>query len=819
MSKIKLLLIAITLIISYVATAQTNGTITGTIKDGGNQQVIDAATISLLRVKDSSLVKISLSDKGGNFSFEHLKTGNYLVKVTSIDHLKVFSNTISVNDDQVINVGTLQLISSTKSLKEVVVETKKPLIERKIDKTILNVDALISNAGSTALDVLEKAPGVSVDKDGNISLKGKQGVHIMLDGKPSYLSGEQLTNLLKNMPASAIEQIEIMTNPSAKYDASGNSGIINIKTKKSKLQGFNGSVSSSYIQGVYPKFNEALNLNYRKGKINVFLNMNYSTWIGYHDLHINRNFRNSVTKQLETIFDQQSYMTNSSHYQSLKSGIDFYKNKKTTLGVVFSGFINPLENPGDNFTYLKNAQGGIDSMLYATSMSNQRSTNWSANFNYRHVFDSTGTELTADLDYITYDQSGSQLFENNFLDANMNVTRPSTQLRGSLPSKVHIYSAKTDYSKTIWKSIKLEAGIKSSYVSTDNNALYENNSTGGWLTDYGKTNHFIYDENINAGYINLNKQVKKWGFQAGLRVENTNARGHQLGNITRPDSSFTRNYTNAFPTVFISYDANKKNTFSINYGRRIDRPAYQDLNPFYYFLDEYTYEVGNTLLKPQFTNAIELSHTYKGFLTTTLNYSKTNDVITDVLNQINAERKTFVSKDNIATRRDVGIALSAYFPISKIWTTNIYGNLANNKYNGALNGGVLNVNSTMFMGNMTNQFKFKKGWSAELSGFYRSKGIEGQIVANEMWSVSTGVQKQVLKNRGTIKLSVSDVFNSQRFVGYVQYQDIDVRINEKNDTRRASLTFTYRFGKAVQQQQRRKTGGASDEQQRVKTGN
>jgi iron complex outermembrane recepter protein len=808
----------IALIIINLSFGQTSK-ITGSIKDGGIQKIIDAATISLIRAKDSGLVKMSLTDKNGDFYFEHIPAGKYVIMATSIGHRKVYSNAVDFTASSDVSVGVLQLETETKSLKEVTVISTKPFIERKIDKTVVNVDALISNAGSTVMDVLEKAPGVSVDKDGNISLKGKQSVVIMMDGKPAYLSGQELANLLKNMPSSAIDQVEIMTNPSAKYDASGNSGIINIRTKKNKLKGFNGNISSSYIQGIYWKTNNSINMNYRTGKINLFGNYSYSHWNGLEELTIRRNFRNSTTKVLETIFDQNAFMKNSSDDHNIKAGLDFYPDKKTTLGIVLSGFINPNIHAGDNTSYLKNGNGIVDSIIYATNSSKNTSKNLGLNFNFRHAYDSLGKELTADMDYIKYDDKQGQFFTNNYLNRDMTKRKESSQLRGNLPTIVKIYAGKIDFTMPIMKNGKLETGVKSSYVTTDNDALYENQLGTGWVTDNGKTNHFVYDENINAAYLNVNKQIKKWGVQAGLRAENTIAKGHQFGNNTRPDSSFKRNYTNLFPTVFVSYEADKKNTFSINYGRRIDRPAYQDLNPFYYFLDEYTYRVGNTLLKPQFTNSIELSHTYKGFLTTTLNYSKTNDVFANVLDQINSERKTFVRNDNIATRKNLGLAVSAYFPVTKFVTTNIFGNVLNSKYKGALNGGVLDVNGTMFMTNINNQFKFKKGWSAELSGFYRSKGIEGQIVANPIWQVSSGIQKQVLKNKGTVKLSFSDIFNSQRFEGTVKYQDIDVYINEKNDRRRVGLTFNYRFGKPMQnQQQRRRTGGAGDEQSRVKSG-
>ena len=730
------LLTLLFLIFSKFLIAQgTDGSISGKVMDGGDQRIIDAATISLFKSTDSSLVKIDLADKSGNFLFENLIPGKYYLLATSSGHLGVYSPVLEVKNNSTIDAGTLHLINNLKTLDAVNVTAviKKPFIERKIDRTVINVESLISSAGSSALEVLEKAPGVTVDKDGNVSLKGKQGVLIMLDGRPSYLSGQELASLLKSMPSTEIEQIEIMTNPSAKYDAAGNSGIINIKTKKNKAKRINGSVTASVIQGKYTKTNNSLNLNYRNGKINLFANYDFSYWKGYNDLHLIRNFRDSVTKALETIFDQQSQMKNSGTYQNLKIGLDYNASKKTTLGVVISGYVNPSSNPGLNTTYLKDAYNNVDSIVTANNANSGKSNNFSTNLNLRHSFDTTGKEFTVDLDYLTYYQNRDQLFVNQFLSPDYSVSRPESILKGTLPSMINIYSAKTDFTFPLNKGAKIETGAKSSYVTTDNDALYQDNTPTGYITDEGKTNHFIYKENINAAYVNYSRQIKKWGVQAGLRAENTNAYGHQAGNATSPDSSFTKNYVNLFPTAYVSYQADKKNTFSINYGRRIDRPAYEDLNPFYYFLDEYTYQVGNTLLQPQYTNNIELSHTYNNFLTTTINYSHTSNVFTDVIKQETEKRITYQTKENIASMTNYGLAVSAYFPVTKFLTSNIYSNVSHNAYKGALDGGFLNVNAFSFFANMNNQFKFKKGWSAEFSGFYRSKGIESQLVMDPMW--------------------------------------------------------------------------------------
>ena len=815
------LTITFLVVFSTIASAQApEGSITGKVIDGGDQKIIDAATISLYKAKDSSLVKINLADKSGNFLFERVPFGTYYLLATSTGHRQTFSSAVRVNSASPIKVGVLQLATVAKKLADVNITAsiKKPFIERKIDRTIINVAAAISNAGTTALEVLEKSPGVTVDKDGNISLKGKQGVTIMMDGRPSYLSGEQLTNVLKNMPSSELDQIEIMTNPSAKYDAAGNSGIINIKTKKNKLKGLNGSITAGITQAKYTRTSNSINLNYRKGKINAFANIDYSYWKGWQDLSIYRKFRDTLSKQVQTIFNQETIMNQSSTWQNLKVGLDFYANKKTTAGIVFSGFLNPGNNNGLNKTLLEDSQEAIDSILVADNTQKSKSNNVSLNVNLRHKFDTTGKEFSIDLDYLNYYQNRNQFLTNQFLDPMYNPTMPQTELKGTLPSNINIYAAKTDFTFPLKKSAKIETGLKSSYVTTDNNALYQNNTASGYITDEGKTNHFIYKENINAAYINYSRQIKKFGIQAGLRAENTNAYGHQVGDSTRKDSTFNKNYVNLFPTVYVSYEANKKNTFAINYGRRIDRPNYQDLNPFYYFLDAYTYQVGNTLLQPQFTDNIELSHTYNNFLTTTINYSHTKNVFTEVLKQITSERITFDTKENIASRTDFGLAVSAYFPVTKFLTTNIYTNVISDTYEGALDGGYLKLNNVTFFGNINNQLKFKKGWSAELSGFYRTKGLEGQIIANPMWRADAGLQKKIMKNKGSLKLSVRDIFNSQVFAGYVNYQDIDVRIKNSRDSRAASLTFTYSFGKPLQNQQRRKSGSASDEQNRVKTG-
>jgi outer membrane receptor protein involved in Fe transport len=785
---------------------------------------VESATISLLKSADSSVIKYSTADKAGKFEFDQVPAGKYLVSVTAVGHGKKYSETAEISDLQTdITLGKIELLPQAKGMAAVTVTASRPFIEQKIDRTIINVEAAVTNAGSTALEVLEKSPGVSVDKDGNISLKGKQGVMVMMDGRPSYLSAAELTNYLRNLPANAIDQIEIMTNPSAKYDAAGNSGIINIKTKKNKQKGFNGNVSLSYGQGQYWKSSNSLNLNYRTGKINLFANYNLSQWNGAQTLTINRKFKDISTKEVSAIFDQVSRMKNRSTYNNLKLGADYYLNKKTTLGIVTSGFINPEENSSRNTSYLKNNVEQVDSIAYAVTKSNQQWKNGSINLNLRHQFDSLGKEITADADYIKYNAANVQSYSSTNYDPDW-VKRGVDRIRGDLPVSIDIYSAKIDYAHPLKKEAKIEAGLKSSFVETDNAANYFNLYNAGEAVDYNKTNHFLYAENINAAYINYNRQFKKFGVQGGLRYEHTSYKGKQDGNPSRQDSSFTKSYDNLFPTMFVSYKANKNNQLSMSFGRRIDRPAYQNLNPFLYFIDNYTYESGNPFLRPQYSNNVEMAHIFKSFLTTTLNYGITKNMIAETFSQTrsvsgNDSLATLVQRGNIGKRNSAGISLSAQVPIKKWWTGIFYTNLNYNKFTGVLNGEDLNIDATNLMLNINNQFKFNKGWSAELSGWYRTKGIEGQILIQPMGQASAGVSKQIIKGKGTVRLNVRDLFFTNYAKGNINFQSTEAYFTNRRDSRVGTFTFSYRFGKPIKdQRQRRRNGGADDELNRVKAG-
>lgn len=790
-----------------------SGIITGNVIDG-NAKGVEAASVSLLKAKDSSILKIGVSDKKGKFGFENLAHGNYLLSISAVGYQTLFSRPVDITAaNYSVVLQTMTLETKSKDLGSVTVVAKRPLIEQKPGKTVINVEASPTNTGLNALELLEKAPGISVDNDGNISVRGKQGVLIMIDGKPTYMSGPDLAALLKTMQANSLDQIEIMTNPPAKYDASGNSGIINIKTKKGIIKGMNGNANLNYNQGIYGRVNGGININYRNNKLNVFGGFNGGTYAGFNKMTIDRKFYGADKITQDGSADQLTRTNFQGSYENVKLGIDYYFTKKDVAGFVVNGNFNDNHRDPVGDSYIRDVTGKTQYKLGSSGNDKRLGANLSSNFNYKHSFDSTGRALSADADYVYYNTKNTLELNTQSFDADDVKNGNAIVLRGNIPSSINIYSAKIDYVHPFKKTLKLETGVKTSFVHTDSEVAYDRNSGAGWSKD-GRTNHFVYDENINAAYVIVSKSIKKLELNAGLRIENTVSRGHQLTN----DSTFTRNYTNLFPNLGVGFNANKKNQLNLSYSRRVSRPDYGDLNPFESFIDSLTYSKGNPYLQPQFTNNFEISHTYNRFLTTTLNYTQTNDIITSLLKQDNEKRTTYQVRENFSSMKQVGLAVTANIPVRKWWSINVYTNVYKNNYSGLYQNVPVEIGITTFNSNITNTLVFGKGWNGELSGWYRTRAAEGLLMVNSMGALNTGISKQVLKTKGTVKFGMRDIFNTQQFSGFAKYSDVNLQIAGRRDSRSINISFNYRFGKKDIPSARRKTGGSDDEQNRVKTG-
>jgi ferric enterobactin receptor len=709
---------------------------------------------------------------------------------------------------------TKSKIDSAKILKEVSISTKKAFTVRKMDRVVVNVDALISNAGTSALEVLEKSPGIQVDQNGTISLKGKSNVTIFIDDKPTYLSGEDLQNYLKSLPSSSLDQIEIMTNPPARYDAAGNGGVINIRTKKGATRGLNGGFTVAINQGKMTRSPNSFNLNLRDGKMNYFTNLSYNYNHSFSDLDINRRYKNAdgTTK---SFFNQNTFFDRDGHSGNLKVGADYYQSKATTWGVVLTGMGRRSNQENNNTSKLLNPSSALDSTIAARNIDKIKFYNGGINLNYRHQFDTTGHGITADVDYLAFDNQTDQRYYNSSYFANGSL-KSQDILSGDLPSKINIYSLKTDYTLPIAKAWKMDAGLKMSFTKTDNTADYAYTIADLTKPDYQKSNHFIFKERISAAYLNFSKEMKHFSVQLGLRAEDTRSNGNQLGNLLKPDSTFKRSYASLFPTFYLQYkiDSASNHQLGFNYGRRIDRPYYQDLNPFISPLDKFTFYVGNPFLKPAYVQSLELSYTFKNKYTLTSSYSNSKDEVNETIEITNG--MYYSRPANLGRQIVKSLSFNGTFDPLKWLSINVYSELTNVAVRSDFYTGALNTSGTFSFSSANGRFTLGKGWDAEISGNYRNRMYNAQFILGEIWSANTALQKK-LSSSATLKLSLNDIFYTSIRTGIINnLAQTEANWINKSDSRNAVLSYSYRFGKAFSSAAKRDDSGASDEKNRVK---
>lgn len=807
-----MLLLFITVLSLYnspaFAQAKLSGSkITGAVIDE-QQKSLDYATISLLKAKDSTLVKTSLTDLSGNYSFDNITTGDYLISATMVGYKKAYSKPFNLSEtNSIIRVDEIRLTTESKTLKEVSIVAQKPFIERKMDKLVMNVEGSSVSAGNTAMEVLEKAPGVTVDKDDNISMKGKQGVLIMLDGKQTYMSSADVSNMLRNMQSSEIQSIELITSPSAKYDAAGTSGIINIKTKKSKNMGFNGTLTSGAGYGKTSKYNGGTTLNYRQNNVNVFGNYSYANNGRLNNLNLNRQVNDAGTV---TNFVQLNDWDNRRFSNSFKGGMDYSINKNNTIGVLVNGYANKNDEKSNSYTTRKN---NLDETEIINVLGNniEKYHNMAYNLNYKGTLDTAGKELSVDVDYSNYKGNHDELRNNSYTTTNL-PPKENSNVKNYTLSNIDVKSVKVDYTHPLNKTTKFEAGLKSSIVKTDNDLLYATLVNNMWVADADYSNRFLYDENINAAYMNFSKEIKNTGIQLGLRAENTISTGNSItqNQVTK------RNYLEFFPSVSLSQKLGKNHELGLSYSRRIDRPGYDDLNPFLNFLDEYTFQKGNPYLNPQFTNSFDLSHTYKGGITTTLNYSHTKDVMTTVTEQEDATLKTYAIQRNLDEQQIIGITIYAPVPLAKWWNINNNLQVFDMSFKSKSNGGTLNSGQTAVTYNMDHSFTINKTFTAEASVQYQSPLQYGIFKIQAQTVMNAGFKKSFMSNKVNLKFNMNDIFNTRKQRLSTTYQNMNLNFTEAGESQIARVTLTYRFGKNEVKAARRRSTGLEDETNRMK---
>ena len=794
-------------------TGKPTGSLTGKVVDSQHKPIA-FVTVNIYHMPDSILLKGIATDTAGAYLFSQLEPGRYYLQGSFIGFKKSSRLPVSLLEGEQKKVPELVMIQAATQLTEVGVIAKRPFIERQVDKTVLNIESDVIASGGTALEALKRAPGITVDKDDNIQLRGKSGVMVMIDDKLTYMSTAQVTNMLKNMPATAVSQIEIITQPSARYDASGNTGIINIKTKKLKKLGLNGVVTAGAGYGHYAKYNGSINLNYQTGKFNFFTNYDFSRNKNYSTLRLTRQIR---SKKDSTDFDQFGRFDNEYTNHNYKAGFDYSLTKNHTIGVQVSGYSNYGNTLSTSNSVISNPQirpKVIDSILEASSLNPGTFRSIDYNLNYRGKIDTIGTSLGGDLDYSTFNnESHSTLTNTLFSSDKTQILKGPFIIQNRQPSDISIRVGKIDFSHPFNKTLKLETGIKYSAVTTNNTVAYDSIINNKPIPTKNQSNQFVYTEKLAAFYASLNKQFgKNTSIQLGLRIEHTASEG----NSVTLNKNVKRSYTDFFPNVAISEKLGDNHQLGLSYTRRIDRPSYQDLNPFTFYIDQYTYQVGNPYLNPQYTDAFEISHTYKSSTILSVNYSHTRNTMIQNVLQDTATKSTHLTTSNINGSNSFGFTFSTPLVIAKWWTITPNLNINYNKYlaSGSSVGGLLNAGKVAFNLNAMSSMTLANDFTIEFSGNYNSSAIYGYLHADPQYSISGGLQKTLFNKKATLKLNVNDIFYTEKFSG--RQPNINLTVLNKWESRRASLTFTYRFGGSGSNNH--KDTGSAEEKNRVKSG-
>lgn len=792
--------------------AQNNTTsISGTITDQANQPV-EFATIALFSASDSTLVKGELSKSNGAFLIANTPKGQYYLKISYVGYPDLKTEIIEVANDPV-ELGTLQFKDATLDLQEIEVVASRPLIEVQADKTVFNVEGSINASGNTALELLRKSPGVVVDNEDNIILAGKAGVLVYIDDRPTYMSSDDLAIMLENMQSSEIDAIEIITEPGAKYEAEGNAGIINIRLKKDKSIGTNGSINAGYGYGVNHRYNGGLSLNHRNKKFNAFGSIN-------HNGGKRENWFDFYRQQNNLVFDSYTLNVNDIFSNSAKVGFDYFINKNHTIGFLVNGALNKRDWVA-NTTNKISVQGATqpESILLSDSDNEGKRNNYNANFNYQWNGEK-GNTFSFDIDYANFNNSSYNYQPNLLKLALDNSILEENNYEGNDSTLINIYAAKADYETDAYSG-KLGFGAKWSYVSTDNAydffQLFDNNA----VLDINRSSKFDFSENINAAYLNYKKTFGKYNLSGGVRMEHTISKGDLTSYLpdTIPGNEVDLNYVRWFPSVGVSYTLNPKNQLALNYNRRIKRPSYQDLNPFEYKLSEISYFKGNPFVMPQYAHNVTLKHTFNYMFNTAISYSRINDYYTN-LSIAQGDSASFLTPINLDYQEVVSLNFSAPYSPKNWWNTytslnfSNLRNVANFEELGDLNIVVNNFNLYH-----QSTFLLPNDWALEVSGWYSSPGLWGAVYETEQQgSLDLGIKKKILNGRGNIKVSYTDIFLTAPWSAVQNFGGFVSQGSGGWESRAFRINFTYAFGSKSVKEARKRNVGLDDELNRIKDG-
>lgn len=792
MKTIKIYFLIVLFIQTISISAQS--VISGRIIDKDRSPMI-SATILLLNHTDSTYIVGSSSDLDGQFEITDVKPDNYILSLSMIGYKKI---NIPLQTEQNTNneLGDIVMEEDSYMLSAITVTAKRPPVKIEPGKMTINLSSALLSTDGNAVDVLRKLPGVIVQSDGTIILNGKSGANVLIDDKVTYLTGENLINYLRSIPANSVDNIELISQPSSKYDASNSSGIINLQKKKNQEQGVNLSASSGVERGARTRGNESLTLNFRHNKLNIFADYSHNWGGDVIDLSVSGHYLDPVTskpRDLRKDFVSDVKRQFGGHY--LKAGIVYDISDRVFVETYFSSnWLNRGKNELTISDFYNFDKIQSDSTLTALNTMDYNYTNITGGANLAYKFAKTG-KWDAAFDYQLFDQKDNQQLESSFKTHIVPVKEDT--LSGKATNEIDIYSGQTNVSYGISDRFGLTAGLKSVFVNIESDALYKNKVGSKWQEDSNLSSNFAYKENIMAGYFQINSNwSSRFSTQIGLRVENTNTKSTYRS--SSQDTTFSKSYAHLFPSLMTQYQLSDNHSLSLAYSRQIVRPNYRSMNPFVEVRDQFLVEKGNTELKPELIDNLEVSWLLKKKYSFHLFYTHRTDPISMSF-LVEDNNRVLITPLNLASNNSFGlkVGFNNLKPFSW-WTAHINGSLTHKQFDWVMyNKRSINKVTTPML-HVSNQFALPHGWGAEAYGYFSGDMIEGQVRVKSLWSISLGIRKNLFKDKLSVYIYAHDIFHSNRPSVVMNTNYLYYTSQEKNDSRMVGISLSFRFNSGIE---------------------
>ncbi|SIT77238.1 outer membrane beta-barrel family protein [Pontibacter indicus] len=775
--------------LSHNTLAQQEGWLTGQVLDEKGQG-LGFVNVAVVSSSTNAVVTGAIAEMEGAFRIKTPVKGSYKLKLSGLGYLPLVTETFEVTGpDFNRDFGKLQLKPDVKTLKEVTIQTMRPTITNDAEKMVVSVEGTGLAQGSTAYEVLEKSPGVWIDQDGNITLNGKPGVQVMINGKQSYLSGKQLQNLLQGMSAENLKDLEIITNPSARYDAEGASGIININLKKNEAYGMNGNVYVGYQYNRMSSFNSGFDLNHKSGRWNTTAGVDFSRRKSFRDMEMERIFNDPEGR---SYFDQVGIEERERINPTLRLGTDYEINERHSVGFMSNLFYNANEGIFNTESDLRRPVAADSRHISATNEHESTYRNGTFNLHYNGKLDTVGTTLSADVDYARITDETDFVFKNRQFVLGTNELVSQEHLTSYNPTGYDILAAKVDFGKKLGQDGKLELGAKASHVVSDNELLFYEITDGRQVLDPRRTSHFVYTENIYAGYANYSTKLSDtWKVMAGLRAEHTSSEGNSitLKDITK------RNYLDLFPSLFLQQKVSDNYQVSYKYSRRINRPYYSQLNPFIFYLDPYTWSQGYPNLKPQYTNSFEVTQTLKEKYNLMAGYSITTDFIGEIPTYNSEDNTTVFGQRNIESYKNLYTTLVAPVRVSGKWEMNNTATLAYQRYTKEVNAQDVVNDEVLFFVQSNQNIQLPKNVRMELNAGFQGPAVYGLYEIQSQWWLDAGLKRTFLDDRLTLSLNATDIFKTRVLKVKTHLEGNLNAIDQYQGTQSIRINLRYNFAK------------------------